>query len=369
MDRIKCFIECLIPVTACNLRCGYCYVIQRGGRSMKVPGLEYPVKTIKQALTRERFGGTCYFSICGAGETLVPPYTLEIVKALLENGHYVNVTNNGTMTKRFKELANWPKDELERLHFAFSLHYNELNRLGRLDSFFENVNFVRSLGCSFLVQLNLCDEYLPHVEEIKKICLDRIGALPQIAATRKEEALDSRVLFDTELSDEEYIAKGGEFCSPLFDFTVKNFNVKRGEFCYAGSWAFQLDLLSGKLRPCYHSSRVQNVYADVDAPIVKRPVGRSCGSLFCMNSSHFMSLGVIPSIETPTYADLRDRPEAGWYSERMRGFLSGKLVDDNVEAGALREVCCTACGRCENMYWKLRARVGQALRAIGIKKQ
>lgn len=335
---------------------------------MRVPELEYSIDTIKRSLTRERFGGTCYFSICGAGETLIPPYTLEIVKALLENGHYVNVTNNGTMTKRFQELASWPREELERLHFSFSLHYNELNRLGKLDSFFRNVNYVRSLGCSFLVQLNLCDEYLPYIEQIKEVCLDRVGALPQIAATRKEEVLNARVLLDTELSDKEYIARGEEFDSPLFDFTIKNFNIKRKEFCYAGAWAFQLDLLSGKLRPCYHSNRVQNIFRDIDAPIVKRPVGCSCGSLFCMNSSHFMSLGVLPSIEAPTYADLRDRPEADWYSKRMNDFLSGKLADNNDQIDGLYRVFCTFCGRCENMYWRLRGCAAKALRAIGIKR-
>lgn len=80
------------PVTACNLRCSYCYVIQRGGRTERVPPLRYPVETMKRALSKDRFGGTCYFSICGAGETLIPGYTLQIVKALLENGHFVNVT-------------------------------------------------------------------------------------------------------------------------------------------------------------------------------------------------------------------------------------------------------------------------------------
>ena len=368
MESIKCFIECLIPVTACNLKCGYCYVIQRNGRSMKVPALEYPIDTIKKALTCERFGGVCYFSICGAGETLVPPYTLAIVKALLENGHYVNVTNNGTLSKRFKVLSGWPREELERLHFAFSLHYNELNRLGMLDTFFDNVKYVKSLGCSFLVQLNLCDEYLPHLDEIKQVCLDRVGALPQIAATRKEEALDSRILFDTELSDEDYISIGREFDSPLFDFTIKNFNVKRHEFCYAGDWSFQLDIISGVLRPCYHSNRTQNIYENIDAPIIRRPVGCSCGSLFCMNSSHFMSLGVIPSIETPTYAELRDRPEAGWYSDKMRNFLSGKLADSNSEVKAAQKMYSTIYGHCENLYWALRFRCGKALRAIGLKK-
>ena len=28
MDKIKRFFECLIPVTICNLKCEYCYIIQ-----------------------------------------------------------------------------------------------------------------------------------------------------------------------------------------------------------------------------------------------------------------------------------------------------------------------------------------------------
>lgn len=368
MDNIKCFIECLIPVTACNLKCGYCYVIQRGGRSMSVPELRYSVETIKRATTRERFGGTCYFSICGAGETLIPSYTLEIVKALLDNGHYVNVTTNGTLTKRFNELNSWPREELERLHFAFSLHYLELLRLKKLDTFFDNVSYVRSLGCSFLVQLNLCDEYLPHLDDIKRICRERVGALPQIAATRKEEELHSKVLFDTELPDKEYVRIGREFDSPLFDFTVKNFNVKRREFCYAGDWTFQLDFVSGLLRPCYHCRRAQNIFEDVETPIKKRPVGRSCDSLFCMNSSHFMSLGAVPEIETPTYAELRDRPEACWYTERMRSFLGGKLADSNQEVHVGTRVVCTVLGRLEYVYSHARGKAGNALRSIGLRK-
>ena len=32
MDKINRFLECLVPVTACNLKCSYCYVIQEGRR-------------------------------------------------------------------------------------------------------------------------------------------------------------------------------------------------------------------------------------------------------------------------------------------------------------------------------------------------
>lgn len=113
MEKIKRFIECLIPVTSCNLKCKYCYVIQEEHRTLKIPKLEYDTKYIGKALSKERMGGTCFFSICGAGETLVPDYTIEIAKELLSNGHYVNITTNGTLNNRFDEIIKLDKNLLK----------------------------------------------------------------------------------------------------------------------------------------------------------------------------------------------------------------------------------------------------------------
>ena len=49
-----------------------------------------------------------------------------------------------------------------------------------------------------------------------------------------------------------------------------------------------------------------------------------------------MSLGVIPSIQTPTYAELRNRENANWYSDEMKQFLNGKLKDNNVPYGIVK---------------------------------
>jgi hypothetical protein len=89
---------------------------------MKVPELRYPIEVIKKATSVERFGGTCYFSICGAGETLIPDYTLDIVRALLDNGHFVgSVGNVGVMA-----LPVWHEEavldpELLPLSYAVSI--------------------------------------------------------------------------------------------------------------------------------------------------------------------------------------------------------------------------------------------------------
>ena len=62
-------------------------------------------------------------------------------------------------------------------------------------------------------------------------------------------------------------------------------------------------------------------------------MGKYCNSDYCFNSSHFISLGLIPEIEGPSYADLRNREEAEWYKENVREFLSGKLSDTNDQYG------------------------------------
>lgn len=337
METIKKFFECLIPETVCNLKCDYCYVIQRSHNTNSLPELDYPISTIQKALTKERLGGTCYFSICGAGETFVPNYLIDIVYVLLENGHYVNVTTNGTLTHKIKKLEIIPVEWRSRLHIAFSFHYLELKRLNRVESFFDNVNFVKKIGCSILVQVNLYDGYLAHIDEIISLCIEHVGAKPQLAATRKEHSLTKDIELMTSLSEKEYKEAGKAFDSPLFDFTMKNFNIKRKEFCYAGSWAYTLNFKTGILKRCYASCIHQNIFKNVDSPIMDLAIGNCCGSLFCLNSSHFMSLGVIPSLETPTYASLRNRKAAGWYTPDFEEFVSKKLINNNITYGPLKK--------------------------------
>ena len=104
MDKITKFIECLLPVTACNLKCSYCYIIQEGRRKQETFKLSHSPEFIAKALSKKRLGGICYISICGAGETLIPEDSTKLIKAILEEGHYVNVTTNGTLEHRFDEI-------------------------------------------------------------------------------------------------------------------------------------------------------------------------------------------------------------------------------------------------------------------------
>ena len=338
-DNLKCvrFFECLIPVTICNLKCSYCYVIQRNYRNMKKANMLYSPEHMGQCLTQERLGGPCYFSICGAGETMAQPEIIEIVENILKRGHFVNITTNGTLTVVFKKLTKLPKEFLTRLHFSFSFHYLELKRLNLLDKFFENIHFVKDLGCSFMVQLNLCDEYLAYLDEIKSNCIEKIGAMPQLAATRKESEGLVNVELHTKLSQRDYEEIGETFDSPLFKYTMKNFNVRRKEFCYAGDRSGVLNLATGELKKCYGDPCSQKIFEDPNKKINFSPVGKNCYSSFCMNSSHFMSLGILNNEEKDTYCSLRNREEVHWFNDTMKEVLSNKMVGNNIKYNGLQK--------------------------------
>ena len=53
---MKKFFECYIPITMCNLKCEYCYVMQEKRRTEKKANFKYDVGTIQKALTVERLG-------------------------------------------------------------------------------------------------------------------------------------------------------------------------------------------------------------------------------------------------------------------------------------------------------------------------
>ncbi len=74
-----------------------------------------------------------------AGETLLPPQMTGILYELLAQGHYLAVVTNGTVTKRFEEICNFPEEFRKRCSLN-SLHYTELLRLNKFDVFWDNVH-------------------------------------------------------------------------------------------------------------------------------------------------------------------------------------------------------------------------------------
>jgi hypothetical protein len=331
MDQIKRFFDCEVPVTACNLRCHYCYITLQGLFKNKLPKFKYPPETIGRAFSKERMGGICHFNFCGLGETLLTPEITAILKVLLEQGHYIMVvTNNGTVTRRFDEILQFPKELLNRLGFKFSFHFLELKRLGIIDKWFKTIKTVRKAGCSISVELTPNDECIPHIDEIKDLCLKNTGALCHVTVARDSTKKDLPIL--TKLPINEYRRIWGSFESPMFDFKMSTFNVKRREFCYAGLWSGCIRIGTGELRQCSAAVDARNIFEDIDKPLRLHAIGSHCLEPHCYNSHAYLTLGLIPELITPTYSDIRNRKcldGTFWLTDDMNAFLGGKLYENN----------------------------------------
>jgi hypothetical protein len=360
---MKRFIDCLIPFQTCNLRCHYCYITQTKSFGQKLPVFPYGADHIGRALAADRLGGVSLINVCGEGETLLPPEVVGIVHEILKQGHYVMVVTNGTIAKRFDEIAALPADCLERLLIKFSFHYLELQKRGWLDLFFNNVQKVRQAGASISVELTPSDEMIPHVDDAIAICRERAGAPCHVTVARDERNPELAIL--TGRSKAEYQHIWERFDSALFRFKLKVFGEKRREFCYAGLWSGTLDLVSGNLRQCYRGGTIQNVYENLDRPIPFQPIGRHCPEPHCYNAHAFMTLGVIPSVRTPRFAEMRDRICADgseWLKPGFKAFISRKLGDENREWSRLERLRFEICrawdaSRIGQMAKSLRSRV------------
>ncbi|WP_077155033.1 radical SAM protein [Bacteroides bouchesdurhonensis] len=333
MDKIKRYIDCYVPITTCTLRCHYCYIVQHGLFANKVPELKYSVETVRRALSKERLGGTCLINFCAAGETLISKDLLEYVRAFLEEGHYVMVVTNATISKRFDEIVAFPPELLKRLFFKFSYHYLELKEKNLLDRFFSNIKKVRDAGCSFTLEVTPSDELIPFIDEMNKKSIEEIGAIPHITIARDERDPE-RLPILTNMNKEEYYKVWSKFKSAIFEYKMKIFEVKRTEFCYAGDWSFYLNLGTGMMTQCYKSLIKQNIFEDVEKPIKFCPIGNNCLEYHCYNGHSYIVLGDIPELDAPTYAELRNRiciDGSEWLRPEMKSFMSTKLCESNKE--------------------------------------
>lgn len=330
MDKLKRYIECYIPTETCNLRCHYCYITQQRKFNNKLASFPQTPEMIRSALSAERLGGKCLFNLCAGGETLLAEEILDIIRALLEEGHYVMVVTNGTLTKRFDEITLFPSQLQQKLIFKFSFHYLELKRLNLLDQFFENIEKVRNSGCSFTVEITPSDELIPAIEDIKAICLEKLGTLCHITIARDDRTSGINVLSD--YSFEEYQSIWRVFNSALFNFKTTIFYKKRQEFCYAGDWSLYVNLSTGAVRQCYCGRELDNIYDNVTKPLNFNAIGYKCTLPHCYNGHAFLTLGNIPELVTPTYAEMRNRIDnsgRNWLQSEMYAFLSQKLADNN----------------------------------------
>ncbi|MHC1732030.1 MAG: methyltransferase domain-containing protein [Bacteroidales bacterium] len=307
LDHITRFINCTIPVTTCNLRCGYCFVTQSGQYAKSLEPFPYTPGHIAQSLSFDRLGGSCLVNICGLGETMLPPEIIELTRLLLEQGHYVAIVTNGTLKKRFEELCSLPQELLGRLFIKFSFHYIELKRLHLLDVFFENVNLIRSLGASFSLEIVASDNYLPYLDEVKQICLEKVGAYCHVLESRNATYADLPRLTKDTIKTHQEVWKS--FDSALFEYQQMMWGVKQRGFCYAGEYSVDLDLWSGDIRQCNQGKLLQNIYENVDEPIHFCAIGTNCPSGHCFICYVWQTLcGDIPELPRVfSYDDMRNR--------------------------------------------------------------
>lgn len=332
LERLKKFIDCYVPIETCNLRCHYCYITQKKRFNSKIMKFKYEPKQIRRALSVKRLGGICLINLCAGGETLLSNEVIELIEELLKEGHYVMVVTNGTLTKRFDEICQLPSNLLKKLFFKFSFHYLELIRLDMIEEYFKNIDKIKKAGCSFTVEITPSDELIPYIGDIKKVCMDKLGALCHITIGRDDRKPGIDILSD--YSFEKYNEIWSIFKSDLFDYKSTIFYKKRKEFCYAGDWSVYVNLGTGSLTQCYCGVELDNIYIDITKPLKFNAIGYECTQPHCYNGHAFLALGVIPDLNAPKYSELRNRyNDKGeeWLTENMKLFMSQKLKDNNDE--------------------------------------
>lgn len=326
---MKKWIGLHLPTNTCNLSCSYCYVNKATNKLNK---LELPLHKIKRAFAPERLGGCCFINICSNGETLMPENVLGVIQCLAEMGHYIMILSNGTLTDRFKALLCFPEELQKRIFIKFSFHYEELKRKKMLDIFFNNVNNVKKSDCSLSVEMMACDEWLGEADEIKRICLEKIGALPHVNIPRDERQYSLGVLSKYSLKNFIQIWKNKGFESEFFDFRAQTFGKHVDYFCYAGIRSIWINMKTGDMMQCYHTTNYKQDFFDLSQEIEWLPVGNNCCEPWCYNSHAFMTTGVLTTpegVENCSYFSVRNRHTQdgyNWVKPEMR-----KAFEEGVE--------------------------------------
>ena len=330
--EIKRLLAINVPIKNCNLKCDYCYISALNEVKKGPANFKYPPEYVGQCLSKERLGGTCIINLTGGGETLIPKEIPQYIYQLLLQGHFLEVVTNGTLTERFLEIEKFPQEFLKRLEFKFSFHYKELQRKGWLERFFNNVRMMRDVGCSFTVELMPYDALISEIDDIIELCIKELGAPCQITVGRNDLTGSKELL--TKLNREQYEKVWKVFNSDMFNFKLDIFERKIKEFCYAGLWSLYLDLGTGAAKPCYGQMSNQNIFENPQKPIKFEPVGKHCRQPYCYNGHAFLTLGMVPEIEAPSYADIRNRTTLNgdeWLKPDLKQAFSEKLFQTNKE--------------------------------------
>jgi len=344
MDKIKKFISAQMPVDICNLNCSYCYVknyspdLKNKRHSAK---FTYDINLLRKAMSYERLGGACLINIVGDGETVIPEEILQITRILLESGHYVFITTNGTQTLRQKQFAEFPPELKRRLGFKFSYHYKELVRTGLLDTYYANLNMMRKCGCSVNIELVPGDDLIELIDDIKESIYNAVGSLCHVTLPRVGASSDKGLLSDFSLDD--FVDKWSSFGSAQLQYKKTIQGVKVKEFCYAGAWSYILDLSNGNIKQCHKSNYNSNIFKNMEKPLPKFAIGNNCREAYCWCGHIYLPLGVVPELNAPTYDAMRNKvcnDGSEWLWPEMKQFMHQKLYDNNRKYSKLEKLMC-----------------------------
>lgn len=296
-NSVKRFILLKFPQTDCDLGCSYCYLNRRKHVGAYDFFKKHTPETLAAMLAPEKIGGSAFFYAYSDGEPLLHEENLDLLSRLTEQGHFAAVTTNlhsailSSVVDRFSPQAR------RRMLFFASLHYLELRRRDQLSSFFDTLQQLRHDGFSWQIRLCLAPEYLPWIEEIDTLCLERAGQIPLL--TRWRDGSGKKV----DMSALDRIGKR----SPVYRLQLCCADQKRTEFCLAGKKSCLLDLGTGEFRACV-AERVCG-HLELDAvnavqQLPDSPVGRNCSASWCMCCSHLLPWGVIPELYPGNHAEL-----------------------------------------------------------------
>lgn len=338
-EKPKKLILGYIQNNKCNLRCEYCYYTQREiWNEYSSIDLPYPAEYIAKALSPKRLGGISLINLTGQGETLLCKDIVELTRQLLQLGHYVEIVTNGTIRNRIEEILAFDIDILEHLEFKISFHYTELKKKNMLDSLFETIQLIKERQCSFTLELVPTDSQKKYKDEILLLCMEKLGAPCQLTVARDDG--HNRGLLSEE-GIEVYRKEWEKFSSTMFDFKLELLNKKRREFCYAGAWSLFVNLSTGEASPCYGQPSNQNIYKNINEKMKFIPIGHYCTEPYCVNGHAHMTMGLIPELKSPSFADIRNREcddGTEFFSKACKEFFSQKLYLTNKQYSKVHRI-------------------------------
>lgn len=306
-EKIVKYIHAIQSGTICNLSCSYCYVptLEDEQRNQPVK-FNYPLKDIAKAISKERLGGMALITYVGGGETFLTDDSIELLRLFLEEGHIVNAVSNLTYTPAIEKICQFPEELRQRLQFSASFHYLELKRKNLLDTYFDNIKKLEAAQITSYLSLTVTEEYLPHLENIKEICMHKIGRLPFLSygldASKGWKRFD---IFTPELINN--LAKDFDCKHLILEDKYTN-DIYRKEFCYMGDWGFIYNLETGNISACFDSPTTQNIIEDLSKPIKFEAVGKCCSN-YCSFGARILCYGPIIELSKifPTYHKLLEK--------------------------------------------------------------